>query len=214
MTSFSSDSLGIASIFAVSVGMAIWSASYVPAPPIAQQRASVAIPTIRASRFDPDRLTENQQPPLAVPSLVRSESSRPDNLLVRRRIENAPPGVGDLFWGSRPTAAMIKVSGPSGPDKVSVWRSTGTKLRSAFGLPVTQENYFFRNDWLFAGEMVFDGLDSFQKIKDGIIKTFGPPDFVDNSGNVLEWDWQNPDIHLRISYKEISHLSEMRLERM
>jgi hypothetical protein len=108
---------------------------------------------------------------------------------------------------------MIKVGGPFGPQKISMWRDTNSQLNPAFGASVTQESYFFRGVELSGGELIFDGLDNFQKVQGGITQIFGPPDFTDEDNQILKWHWQNPEIELRISYQKTSHRSALRLER-
>jgi hypothetical protein len=215
LISLSNEGLGVAVIFAGSVCLAICRASYIPAKvATVSQKEPAAIPVTMGTRFDDTDWSANDQqtnPPTPPPEAP--QSSPPDNLLVRQRIGNAPPGFRNLLWGSSPTTALVKVSGPFGPNKVAIWIGTSTKLAPVFGAPVTQESYFFRNGALYGGEMIFDGLDNFQKIKDGITKIFGPPDFVDEASKVFEWDWHTPDIDLRISYKEASHRGTLHLAR-
>jgi hypothetical protein len=210
-----SEGFAVAIVFAISVSVAIASAIYLSAKvPAVSQREPAAIPaTSEITLVDTDRSAKNQQTVLVTQQPETLQSNPPDNLTVRPRRGSAPPGFRDLVWGSLPTISMIQVGGPYGPQKRYIWRGKNKDLAPVFGAAVVQESYLFQDGKLSGGEMLFDGLDNFQKIKDGVTKLFGPPDFADEASQLFKWSWHAPDVELRISYREMSRRSTLQLER-
>jgi hypothetical protein len=218
-----SESFAVAIVFVISVGLAMVSAIYIPAKvPAASPGEFAAIPaTPEVALVDADRLAEHQQigPETRPPETLRSQppemiqTSPLGNLSARSRGGSAPPGFRDLVWGNVPTVGMIEVGGPYGPQKRYIWRTKNKELAPVFGVAVMQESYLFQDGKLCGGEMLFDGLSSFQKVKDGITTLFGPPDFVDEAIQLFKWTWRAPDVELRISYREASRRATLHLER-
>jgi hypothetical protein len=207
--------ISVAVIRAFSVGLAISSAIFfLLKMPSMSQRQTVAIPPILDTESaGTDGSAAGQQTGLITPPQPEGLTSVSDKLSIGRSPGNHPPGFRGLAWGSPPTATMIKVGGPFGRWKTSIWRDTDRKLNPAFGASVTEESYFFRDGGLYGGELTFDGLDSFQKVRGALTERLGPPVFADEGNQVFKWHWQNPDIDLRISYQATSHRSALHLER-
>jgi hypothetical protein len=207
-------SLCVAGIFALSLGLAISSAFFFPAKtPTTSQRQVVAIPALlEAKLVGTDGSAAGQQTSPITPPPPEELKSVVDKLSDGQR-SGPPRGFRNLAWSSPPTTTMIKVGGPFGPRQVSIWRDRSKNLNPAFGASVTEENYFFYGGDLYGGELIFDGLDNFQKVRAGLTEVFGPPNFADENNQVFKWQWQNPEIELRISYQKMSHRSELHLER-
>ena len=206
------EGFAVAIIFAISVGLAIVSSIYIPVKvPATSSKEAVASPGApEIMSEDTERSAESRRTSVvAQPSeALRSNPT----LSLPARIGNAPPGFRDLLWGSVPTKTMIKIGGSYGPQKVSIWRGTNKALQPVFGALVAEEGYLFRDGKLYGGEMVFDGQDNFQKVKDGITKLFGPPDLASEATQLFKWNWQNPDIELQISYQRSLQRGTMRLK--
>ena len=177
-------------------------------------RQTVAIPPIldaESARTDGSAASHQTGP--VTPPPPKELKSVSDKLSIGQRPDDHPPGFRGLAWGSPPTSTMIKIGGPFGPWKTSVWRDTSRKLNPAFGAAVTEESYLFRGGGLYGGELIFSGLDNFREVQAGLKEVLGPPNFADENDQVFKWRWQNPDIELRISYQKMSHRSALHLER-
>jgi hypothetical protein len=208
-------SLSVAVVFVFSVGVAISSANFfLRKMPTTSQSPTVAIPPMVDATFaDPDESASGHQTSLIIPPTPEELKSVGDRLSIGQPPGNHPPGFRGLAWGNPPTPSMIKVGGPFGPRKTSIWRDTNRKLNPAFGASVTEESYFFRDGALYGGELIFNGLDDFRKVRGGLTELLGPPNFADEDNQIFKWHWQNPDIELRISYQKLSHRSALHLER-
>jgi hypothetical protein len=204
------EGFAVAIIFATSIGLAIVS------PIITLKLPSTSSKEVDAGPLAPEAVSQATQPSTerqqtsVVAQPPEALRSNPTNNMPAR-IGNAPPGFRDLVWGSVPTKAMIKSGGPYGPQKLSIWRNPSNALQSAFGALVAEEGYLFRDGKLYGGEMAFDGQNNFRKVKEGITKLFGPPDFASEAAQLFKWNWQNPDIELQISYQRSSQRGGMRL---
>lgn len=207
--------LSVAVVFAFSVGVAISSANFfLRKMPTTSQGPTVATPPMLDVKLaGADESAPGRQTSLSIPPTSEELKSANDKLSIGQRPGNRPPGFRGLAWGSPPTSTMIKVGGPFGLRKTSIWRDTNRKLNPAFGAPVTEESYFFRDEDLYGGELIFDGLDNFRKVLGGLTEVLGPANFADENNQVFKWRWQNPDIELRISYQTMSHRSALHLER-
>jgi hypothetical protein len=207
--------LPVSLVVAFSVGVAISSANYfLRTTPTPSQRPTVAIPPMSDAKLaGTAESAPGQQTNLDTPPPSEELKSVSDKLSTGELPGNHPPGFRGLAWGSPPTATMIRVGGPFGPWKTSVWRDTNRRLNPAFGASVTEESYFFRDGDLYGGELIFDGLDNFRKVRSGLTEVLGPPNFADEDNQVFKWHWQNPDIELRISFQKMSHRSTLHLER-
>jgi hypothetical protein len=206
------EGFAVATIFAVSVGLSIVSSVYIsvkiPLTSSKEAATSSAAPEIMSE--DTDRSAERQQAGVVAQAAEGPRSNLTDN--VPARIGNAPPGFRDLLWGGVPTKAMIKIGGPYGPQKLSVWRGTNRVLQPVFGALVAEEGYLFRDGKLYGGEMAFDGQDNFQKVKDGITRLFGSPGVANDAIQLFKWNWKNPEIELQISFQKSSQRGTMRLK--
>ena len=205
----------VAVVFAFSVGVAISCVNFfLRTMPTASQRPTVAIPPMLDAKFaGTAESAPGQQTSLITPPPPEELKSAPDKLSIGQRPGNHPPGFRGLAWGSPPTSTMIKVGGPFGPSGASIWRETNRRLNPAFGASVTEESYFFRGGDLYGGELIFDGLANFRNVEGGLTEVLGPANFADEDNQVFKWQWQNPDIELRISYQKMSHRSVLHLAR-
>ena len=205
--------ISVAVVRAFSVGLAIsFAIFFLLKVPTMLQRQTVATPPISESARTDGSAASHQTAPTTPPPPEELKSVS-DKLSIGQRPDDHPAGFRGLTWGSPPTFTMIKVGGPFGPRKTSVWRNTNRKLNPAFGASVTEESYFFRDGGLYGGELIFSDLNNFRKIRVGLMEVFGPPKFADENDQVFKWHWQNPDIELRISFQKISHRTALYLER-
>lgn len=203
-TSVAAGNISVAVIRAFFVGLAISSVIFfLLKMPTTLQRQTAAIPPILHAG---SASTDGSGPPPPEELEVRDKSS------IGQPGGNHPPGFRGLTWGSPPTSTMVKVGGPFGPLQVSIWRHANGKLNPAFGASVTEENYFFRGGDLYGGELIFDGLDNFRKVRGGLTAVLGTPNFADEDNQIFKWQWQNPEIELRMSYQKMSHRSMLLLE--
>ena len=217
-TSVAREDVSVAVIFAFSVGAAISTGSlFLPITPTISHTPSVAIPAMLDAKSAGTATAARQQtnaialPPPAPPP-PEDLTSIPDKLSIAPSRKSGPPGFRYLAWSNPPTSTMIKVGGPFGPQKISMWRDTNSQLNPAFGASVTQESYFFRGVELSGGELIFDGLDNFRKVRGGLTAVLGTPNLADEDNQIFKWQWQNPETELRISYQKMSHRSVLHLE--
>ncbi len=212
-TSVAAANISVVVIRAFSIGLAISSAIFLLLRmPTILQRQTAAIPPLLDTRSaSTDGSAARQQASVITPP-PPEELEVGDELSIGQRGGSHPPGFRGLAWGSPPTSTMVKVGGPFGPLKVSIWRDANGKLNPAFGASVTEESYFFRGGDLYGGELIFDGLDNFRKVRGGLTAVLGTPNFADEDNQIFKWQWQNPDIELRISYQKVSHRSVLHLE--
>ena len=205
--------ISVAVIRAFSVGLAISIAIFfLLKVPTMLERQTFAIPPISESARTDGSAASHLTGRITPPPPEELNSVR-DEFPIGQHPGNHPPGFRGLAWGSPPTSTMIKVGGPFGSWKASIWRDTNRKLNPAFGASVTEESYFFRGGGLYGGELIFDSVDNFRKLRGGLTEVLGPPNFADEEHQVFKWQWQNPEIELRISYQKTSHRSALHLER-
>ena len=107
----------------------------------------------------------------------------------------APPAEFRGFkWGIAPTKSMQKVGD-------GVWKNPKKDLNPYFEVPVAEEGYLFLDGKLYAGQLYFDGIDNFTKVKGALTKQFGNPDFANEALQLFKWKWQNPEVEVRLSYQ-------------
>ena len=205
--------ISVAVIRAFFVGLAISSVIFflLKMPTMLQRQTAAIPPILHAGSASTDGSAARQQTSVITPTPPEELEVR-DELSIGKRGGNHPPGFRGLAWGSPPTSTMVKVGGPFGPLKVSIWRDANGKLNRAFGASVTEESYFFRDGDLYGGELIFDGLDNFRKVRGGLTAVLGTPNLADEDNQIFKWQWQNPETELRISYQKMSHRSVLHLE--
>jgi hypothetical protein len=125
-----------------------------------------------------------------------------------------PPDFRGVKWGSRPALWMTRIGGPSGANKLSTWKNSKKSKSPPFmNVPVAEEDYFFENNKLFAGEMFIDGAENFETLKTALRKALGTPTSSDDRLQIYKWQWRDPSVFLSLSYQSKIYRATVHIEK-
>ena len=112
-----------------------------------------------------------------------------------------PDSFRNLKWGSAPSAALKKYSGPTSDGITMYVPASGKAPSSLFETPVAEELYSFANGKFYSGSAWFDGPANFEKVKAALIKAYGQPLFANAKLQLWKWKWQGNKIEVHLSYQ-------------
>lgn len=113
-----------------------------------------------------------------------------------------PKGFRAILWGNKAPQSLTKIAGPTSDGTSMYAPAKGAKLLPLLDLPVAEEAYSFTHGKFYSGTAWLDSRENFDKIKQLLFKSYGKPEFSNESKELYKWKWAGTKVELHLYYEK------------
>lgn len=116
---------------------------------------------------------------------------------------NPPAGYGEKKWGTKSTAGLKKVTGPTS-DGTSLYTNTKPP-QPLHGISIREESYSYTHGKLYNASAYLASKADLIRMKEALMKAHGSPDFSNDSKGIWKWKWPTAGIEITLYSQTVSY---------